>query len=251
MIANLKFPHVELKPGPALELPPGVVHVWWIRMDEPALPIGEFYKSLAEDERQRAAAMPSEAGERYVCCHGLLRWILARYCGDDAASLVFTTDLRGKPHLATIPNRKLSFNLAHNSGLAIVGVTSGGEIGVDVEHRSRWEEIEQNASEVFTPEELTMLKALPDRHRHNAIVRGWVRKEALLKAAGHGLTVRLSDLDVLTEHQRSIHVPGVDTPWRLIDLQLPDENSAAAVAVADRDEPIEVFLRHWADAHKP
>jgi hypothetical protein len=56
---------------------------------------------------------------------------------------------------------------------------------------------------------------------------------------------------VLTEHQRSIHVPGVDTPWRLIDLQLPDEDTAAAVAVEDHGEPIEVFLRHWADAHKP
>jgi 4'-phosphopantetheinyl transferase len=126
-----------------------------------------------------------------------------------------------------IPGRQLSFNLAHSSSFAIVAVTFGDDIGVDVEHRSRWQEIEQNATEVFTSEELTMLNALPDRHRHYAIVRGWARKEALLKAAGHGLTVRL------------------------IDLQLPDDDTAAAVAVADHGEPIEVFLRHWADAHKP
>jgi 4'-phosphopantetheinyl transferase len=251
MIDHPKFTEAELKRGSIVDLPPGVVHVWWVRQDEPGLPVGEYYESLSEDERQRAADMPRDAGERYVCCRGLLRWILARYCGETAASLVFTTDTYGKPRLAMIPHRQLAFNLAHDRELAIVGVTGGDEVGVDVEHRSRWEEIYQNAAEVFAPAEITMLEALPERHRHSAIVRGWVRKEALLKAAGHGLTVRLSDLDVLTEHQRSIHIPGSDTPWRLIDLHLQDEDFIAAVAVADHDEPIDVLLRHWTDIHKP
>jgi 4'-phosphopantetheinyl transferase len=236
---------------PVHDTPRGPIHVWWTRLDDPALPCGDFKHILSDDERERAEVMPDEPRRRYICCHGLLRTILARQCGVDAAALVFTTDEHGKPRLVDPPNPGLSFNLTQDREMGMIAVAEGEEVGIDVEHQSRWSEIASNASEVFTAAELSLLDGMPERYQHPAIVRGWVRKEALLKAAGDGLTVRLSDIDVLSAHARSINLPGRDDPWRLVDLQLPDPEWIAALAITDDGEPIDIQLRHWTDAHKP
>jgi 4'-phosphopantetheinyl transferase len=229
----------------------GPVHVWWTRLDDPALPYGDFIRILSDDERERAEAMPDDLRRRHICCHGLLRTILARYCGMDAEALVFTTDELGKPRLIDPPYPGLSFNLTQDREMGMIAVAEDEEVGVDVEHRSRWQEIACNATEVFTAAELELIDSLPERYQHPTIVRGWVRKEALLKAAGAGLTVRLSDIDVLSAHARSINLPGRDDAWRLVDLQLPDPDWIAALAITDDGESIDVQLRHWAEVHLP
>src|SRR5690606_40514070 len=76
---------------------------------------------------------------------------------------------------------------------ALIGVSRGGAIGVDIEVVSATPPYEV-ASMTFAPSERQMLEAAPERAE--LFYRLWVRKEALAKAIGRGLSLNLRDIAV-------------------------------------------------------
>jgi 4'-phosphopantetheinyl transferase len=146
---------------------------------------------LSEDERERASRYRApETSERFVITRTALREILARYAGLPPEDLRFSypcacgradcVPSSRKPRLD--PETDLRFNVSHTKGLALIAVTRGRELGVDVERVQSGIAIEPLAKHV--------LGALPAGDRLDAFYRSWTRREAHAKARGDGLAPR-------------------------------------------------------------
>ncbi len=232
-------------PPQMCDLTPDAVHVWLTDLEDMA----PYWKPLAPilgvEERERAASFHFEHDrQRYVSAHVVLRLLLGAYLGLAPERLTFHVGQYGKPRLATSsssasPAPSLRFNLSHSHGMAIYALALGWEVGVDVEHMKRLPDWEHIAVSVFSPREQEALRSLPAHERQRAFYVCWARKEALIKATGHGLHMPLDQFDVSLaphEHARLLDVRGVpatvlDTArWNLCDLpSIP--RYAAALAI--------------------
>jgi 4'-phosphopantetheinyl transferase len=89
-----------------------------------------------------------------------------------------------------------AFNLSHSSELAVVAVTRGRRVGIDVEHLRQSEQLAQIARRYFAPAEQRQLEAFPAGEFLYGFFSCWVRKEAYLKALGEGLRIPLDSFSV-------------------------------------------------------
>jgi phosphopantetheinyl transferase len=115
------------------------------------------------------------------------------------------------------------FNLSHSGELALIAVCADAPVGVDLEADRRLRNPPGLARRICTDRELAAVTASPDLNA--ALLRLWVRKEAVAKAEGGGLSTALSGIDVLD--------PLVDargTSWCVHDLAPPGPGYVAAVA---------------------
>ena len=176
-------------------------HVWRVPLHDGGL-TAPYWPLLSAEERARAQRFHREIHRtRFVLAHGALRLILAGYVDEPPESLVFTTGAHGKPGFAEGSRARASgieFNLSHSDDLALVAVARGRPVGVDLERWSEETEHLELAERFFSPAERDALRALagaPDR-----LVAGffaaWSRKEAYLKATGHGIARGLHHFDV-------------------------------------------------------
>ena len=225
------------------ELRDGAVHVWRIRLDRESTP--DDWAVLSAGEVARARRFFAEHHRRrYVIAHAVLRRVLATYAGVSASMLQFTAGEFGKPALnaASAPGL-LEFNLSHSAERALVAV-SRRAVGVDVE---QWDvEVEHInlAERFFSPAERAALRQLTTSPEQ--VVAGffaaWSRKEAYLKASGHGITRGLHHFDVtLTPGEparlladRIEH--GAELRWTMTALLVDADYSAAVVAAAPVQE---------------
>jgi 4'-phosphopantetheinyl transferase len=166
---------------------------------------------------------------------GWLRVLLGEYLSAPPASARLAATPLGKPYLAGEPPTGLRFNVAHSDDLALVAVTRGREVGVDVERERADVEWRDLARRFFAPEEVAALNALPERERRSAFYRCWTRKEAYIKALGLGMqvpldgfAVTLGDNDAALLH--TSHDPAQYGRWTMQGLT-PAPGFAAAVAV--------------------
>jgi 4'-phosphopantetheinyl transferase len=103
----------------------------------------------------------------------------------------------GKPGIAAEANHTgLQFNLSHCGRLALLAVTAGREIGVDLQGTLRDAAWPAVAGRFCTPVEWEHVQALPPAMRALAFTEIWTRKEAAGKAAGEGLTSRIFSIAV-------------------------------------------------------
>jgi 4'-phosphopantetheinyl transferase len=104
------------------------------------------------------------------------------------ADVLIEIGAQGKPFLGAIAARTdLQFNLAHSGELALVAVTRGCPVGVDVERLRPIEHWTEIASRYFHPAEVAAIAASIEGERNTGFLRCWTQKEAILKAFGVGL----------------------------------------------------------------
>lgn len=159
-----------------------------------------------------------------------LETVLAKYLGLEPNSLRLGRSREGKPELQGSP---FCASLAHSGDVALVAVSHGWDIGVDLEVLRERIETWSLVRHALTADERARLQALPASQRSAAFLEVWTRKEALLKAAGVGLSVdpQLIELDGATV----LSVPpalGEPSDWTLADLPVP--GYAAALAIFGR-----------------
>lgn len=194
-------------------------------------------ETLSEGERARAARFHFAADrDRFVASHAAQRGILASYLGVEASSLVFGEGAQGKPFLnAPAHGRSLRFSLSHSGDLALLAVSSGREVGVDVERVRPRADLAAFVARYFSPREREALARIPSDDRLRAFYEIWTLKEAYLKACGDGLLRELDAFDVTVGDAapRLLAVrdrPGDEWRWGLRRLAL-GEGSVGALAV--------------------
>ena len=216
---------MEFPPAPEPpQSPRGELHVWHADLDAPGWPAAD---RLPEDERERAEgllrALPRA---RWVASRWALRGVLARYLGQPAAAIELARGEHGKPRLttsATEPER-LAFNLSHSGPVALVAVSAGREVGVDVEWVEAGRDLVALAERGLEPEDAAAVRAAPAAERAATFYARWARHEARLKCLGLGLGA-----------------PRDEAPVAVAALPL-GPGYAAAVAVAGDNLP---SLRCW------
>lgn len=176
------------------------VHVWFVDLCAPISQINRLQKVLSSEERCRAERFKFEKDRvRYIVAHAALRRILAGYLELDPSQLEFREGQYGKPELVLTPQpqpQALNFNLSHSHEAALVAVTLGRQIGVDIEYIKRGFEWEEVAARFFAPGEVARLRALPQEQQRRAFFTCWTRKEAYIKAKGGGLSIPLQEFEV-------------------------------------------------------
>jgi 4'-phosphopantetheinyl transferase len=143
--------------------------------------------------------------------------ILAGYLGGAEPRL--RSDRNGKPGLAMDPGR-LSFNLSHSGGLALVAVAPGGvEVGIDIERLRPRRDLGRLAERWLEPPDALPIVAAPPAERERLFYAAWTRHEARVKCTGVGLAGP---------------APGPEVHAWPIEI---DAGYAAAVALATSAEP--------------
>jgi 4'-phosphopantetheinyl transferase len=192
-------------PSGELRVTEDEVHVWAVQLDRDASVIREMATLLDDDERDRASRFRRRVDrDRFIVAHAVLRRVLARYLRKPAQSLRFRRDRFGKPSLAH--RTDVTFNMAHADSVALIAVTTGRPVGVDVERVTPLDDAFDVAEICFAPAERRVLHAVPAGQVSDAFFNCWTRKEAFIKAVGTGLSAPLKAFEVSLEP---------DTPARL------------------------------------
>src|SRR6266850_3503894 len=222
-----------VRPGPSssLVVRENEVHIWLVQTNGESISLGDFKDLLSSVEQDRASKFKFETDRRrYITAHAALRSILSIYVNCPAREMQFASGPYGKPKLAPIHDKKkLAFNLSHSHELALIAVTQGREIGVDVERVRADFAFDEVAQRFFTTREVAALHDLPIHLQREAFYKCWTSKEAFLKAKGTGLSGRLDEVEiVLTDHV--VRVKGTIPNFSLIEL-IVDGGYVAALVV--------------------
>lgn len=170
---------------PTVDLSAGEVHVWAAPLDGAAGIERDWEADLTSDERARAARFQrDDPRRRFVVSRGVLRTILGQHLAVSPHEVPLIYANHGKPELRA---GEFHFNLAHSGELALVAVTAGCTVGVDVERIRPVRQRDEIARRYFAPTEIEAIVALDELQRTAAFLRCWTRKEAILKAIGTGL----------------------------------------------------------------
>ncbi len=176
--------------------------------------------TLDDSERARAARFRREEDRRaFVQSHLFRREILARYLRCHPSALRFKELEHQKPKLAMSGGEhRLKFNMAHSADIAVSAVSWDCEVGVDVERVTAHFDVDELAPQVLSATERAVLKDLSAEAARDAFFRAWTRKEAVLKAAGVGLSVSPTSLEVLPVEVRSVRLGSQQ--WWVSDLEM-------------------------------
>lgn len=149
---------------------------------------------LSTDELARADKMRLASVSRaFIVSHGIARELLARRCGCEPHAIAFGAETRGKPYILR-PATSLAFSLSHSGGYGALAFGEVARLGVDIE--AIRPTIGDLAKNVFTPREAARYTSLAESARLRAFFRGWVAKEAYLKATGEGLAGGLASFEL-------------------------------------------------------
>ena len=226
-------------------LAPDEIHVWaWDLEPAAVVDLAGYIRILDVQERERLQRFhfaPDRA--RFAVAHANLRRILGGYLHQPAAGLRFHANSFGKPELSSGDSGiSLHFSLSHSRSIAVLAVTNGEPVGVDVEDVKPIEA--EVAESHFSASERSQLNQLRGDAWLRGFYRCWTRKEAILKAEGVGLFRPLDSFDVSLLPDQTAELLGTRSqfsyPWRLHDL-LPCEGTIGAVATVQLQTKVTCF----------
>jgi 4'-phosphopantetheinyl transferase len=237
--------------GPlALEL--DTIHVWAFELDGTSALVEQCRSYLSIGEHQRADRFVFERDRvHHTVAHGVLRHLLGRYCGIRPESLQFSVTAAGKPSMARLPANPaegppgIHVNLTHSGGRALLGVSQGRELGIDLEQVRPNIEVLSISRNYFFGAERDAIEGALSVTRDSLFFRYWVAKEAVLKAQGIGLGFPLDQfrVDFLpgdAEARIETFDPGrLDGGW-IVRMLPSDAGWLAAVAARGQDWVVKV-----------
>lgn len=221
---------MNIPPG-FFDLPEEVAHVLWLNIAEHLDWLEAGLATLDPVEHDRAARYLNPwHGQRYACTRGLLRSLLGRFLGRPPAGIEFGYGPYGKPRLPAA--EKLNFNLAHSGDWVALGFSRERRIGIDLESVAGCHDCLAVARQCFSPRELAVLEQASNTAQRFCSV--WVRKEAVVKAAGLGLDSLQAfcalDPVVALRDER-----GIPIQWHLSEIPMA---AGYAMALATEGGPV-------------
>lgn len=224
------------------------VHVYWTRPSARA-GLEHLLDDVERATLERLHLDPDR--DRYVSAHVLLRQALARHTGIPVQEqrfhrrCVLCGGPHGKPRLLTPGTdptdldavaavRTPHVNLSHVGNRILLALRESGQVGVDVEH---WDatDFAGFGSVALTQAEALELLEFDVADRAVARTTWWARKEAVLKATGHGLRVDALNLRVSAPDSPAALLewtdPEIPRPQiTLADVPMPGRYEAAVAA---------------------
>lgn len=208
-------------------------------------------------ERVRRTAYRHRAdADRFTLGRAMVRIVVG------AALRIAATDVRldstcatcGEPHgkPRARNNGAPEVSITHAGERVLVAVSSMGAVGVDVEapgsRLGSGGDISDLVADVLTPGERAHLRRIPPQVQHAAFLRAWTRKEALVKATGHGLLDDLRTIEVSASDESARVLSSSDPghppeSFSLADLPLPDGYVASVAVLLRRQGSVDVRLR--------
>jgi 4'-phosphopantetheinyl transferase len=125
----------------------------------------------------------------------------------------------------------LSFSLAH-SGEAVAIAVAHAPVGIDVERAAAG--CVCSLVSAMHADDAALLEGLPEPDRHAAVLRWWVRAEAVLKCVGTGIAHGMDAFPVLHAPVRSRVPPGPRLP---LEPDVPSWAAAAGCSFAGLSAP--------------
>ncbi|UCH49741.1 MAG: 4'-phosphopantetheinyl transferase superfamily protein [Betaproteobacteria bacterium] len=241
-------------PPSHLDLCASAVDVWKVHIDDDQTDEPDLH-DLSDSERDRASRFRFAVDRRrFVKSHSALRAILATYIGASPRALVFGQAVHGKPFLvAPRQAQKLRYNLSHSGDLALIAISVGREVGIDLERNRPMEDLSGVVNRFFSTAEREALARVAAKDREQAFLSTWVLKEAYLKASGEGLLRSLDafDVTIAEDEPRLLEVRdrvGDASRWSLRRLR-PRDDFVAALAVAGDGWQLRQWV--WAGSSQP
>lgn len=195
---------------------------------------GCLVRSLPWSERKRARRFKDAASHaQFVTTRCALRGLLSKRLGMQPSALAIRAKSGGAPELPHSPWR---FSLSHSERLCMIGLSPTRRVGVDIEEVRDMPDVQALARRCLHPAEQDWLSSRTRARQSLEFLQLWVRKEAVAKAAGSGLAMRLDDWPALPppgKPMRFVVVDSLGRRWQVQDLRLGDRY-VAAIAVSTR-----------------
>ena len=192
-----------------------------------------YWRILDADEQAHAGKLSNPLlHKRYVEIHGRLRNLLALTLNQPPEQLRIKKAEHGKPYLVDYP--ELAFNLSHTADRVVIAVAWDCRLGVDVEICKPRLNLSGLVEKCFAEEEAAFWQQLPESQKTQAFYSFWTRKEAFVKATGHGIVLGLNNCVINPENPSEfLRVPdscGQAAAWHSLDVDLGEGICSAVVA---------------------
>ena len=192
-----------------------------------------YWRVLDADEQIHAGKLTNPLlHKRYVEIHGRLRNLLALTLNESPEQIRIKKAEHGKPYLVDYPD--VAFNLSHTAGLAMIAVARQCRLGVDIEICKPRLNVSGLVAKCFAKEEAAFWGQLSESEKIPAFYRFWTRKEAFVKATGHGIALGLNHCVINPENPTEfLSVPdccGQAAAWHSLDVDVGQGICGAVVA---------------------
>lgn len=148
--------------------------------------------------------------------YALHRLLIGARMGVDAVAVPLVRDALGCPRLR---DTRISTSLSHAAHALALAVTAAGPVGVDIEPVDRVRVMPEIAGRVSHPSETADLAGASPEASGRALLGLWVRKEALLKAAGVGMAREMNTFVAPANEPLVLSPPDTDlTQLQMLDL---------------------------------
>jgi 4'-phosphopantetheinyl transferase len=172
----------------------GLTYVWWIDLQVVTEMVDSVTRLLSSEERSRADRIANkELYREFVMTRSTVRLLLASYIGCVPEELPLVTGRYGKLAVGGV-GADIEFNVSHSHGLALICLSRDRHVGVDLEYIRDMTDLDLISTLTLTTGERAAVQAASEPLE--AFFRCWVRKEAVVKAAGVGLSTSLCDVEV-------------------------------------------------------
>ena len=168
-----------------------------------------------------------------------LRLLLGAYLGVRGKDIRISRMVKGKPVLdPNVHRHQLDFSSASSNGCCLIGISTAGQIGVDLEVSGRKTARPMAlVHRYFSDTEQQCFAELDEREVNDSFLHTWTCKEAVVKAAGHGIANQLCRFTVSINPANSatmLEIEGDDAAeWRLRMVR-PAEGHIACIALRNR-----------------
>lgn len=175
--------------SPTSPLGPDLLHLWCLQTPDHRPHVDTDWPTLTTEELARGRRLRSDIDRwRYFHFRTALRRILAAYTRTPPESLCFVYSASGKPRLADATG-DCQFNLSHSADRAVIAITAGAEVGVDLEMMRPIHHRDALARRYFMPDDVLWVQSAADEpERQRRFLICWTRLEARIKWQGTKLT---------------------------------------------------------------
>ncbi|MBV1875550.1 MAG: 4'-phosphopantetheinyl transferase superfamily protein [Cycloclasticus sp.] len=216
----------------------GDVHVWKlalggsIKQSERAL--------LSDSEVLKISRLRNQQHRAYALSMRVqLRRLISGYLGINPSMIRFEKAEFGKPYII---DSALSFNVSHSGSQALVAMTLGQEVGVDIENWRYLDNLEGLVIRNFSNNEQKEWLDIEEQKRESTFFKIWTCKEAFIKATGRGLGMGVSRCGFsLTHPNNLLECPieyGKASDWSCVTLDMGEKVSASLMLRSKGCRPV-------------